>query len=59
MKKRSCDCGDCRYCNAYLSNDNDGDSCWRCQGAGCGSCEVEIESEASPTREDLCAGDDV
>lgn len=46
-----CDCGDCRYCNAHGMSDVDYDSCWRCNGAGCGTCEAEKE------RDDECADD--
>lgn len=39
-----CDCGDCRYCNAYNTTDYDyqedsGYACTRCGGAGCLKCE--------------------
>jgi len=42
-EERSCDCGDCKYCNAYLSSDHDYETdeyvCSSCNGAGCGKCE--------------------
>jgi hypothetical protein len=43
MDERICDCGDCRYCNAYDSSDYDYENeeyiCVRCNGAGCAYCE--------------------
>ncbi len=40
--ERLCDCGKCRYCEAYLMSDDDsGGPCTRCNGAGCGKCESE------------------
>ena len=41
--ERLCYCGNCRYCNAFLSSEDDysGDDylCTRCNGAGCTKCE--------------------
>lgn len=41
--ERLCDCGNCRYCNAYLSSEDDyPDSeygCSVCGGGGCHRCE--------------------
>lgn len=41
--ERLCDCGNCKYCNAYLSSDDDYKTdeyeCSRCNGGGCTSCE--------------------
>lgn len=36
-----CDCGDCRYCNAMASSEDDytEGTCTRCNGAGCMKCE--------------------
>ena len=37
-EERLCDCGNCRYCDAYLSSDYDYDECV-CGGCGCIKCE--------------------
>ena len=41
--ERLCNCGDCRYCNAYLSSEDDyegeGFTCSTCNGGGCTRCE--------------------
>lgn len=40
---RVCHCGDCRYCDAFLSSDYDYETdeylCSTCNGAGCARCE--------------------
>jgi hypothetical protein len=38
-EERLCDCGNCRYCNAYLSSEYDYDEPCSCNGAGCTKCE--------------------
>lgn len=44
-EERLCDCGDCRYCDAYLSSEYDyegeGFLCSVCNGGGCHNCEDE------------------
>lgn len=38
--ERLCDCGNCKYCDAYSSSEHDDDDvCSRCNGAGCTKCE--------------------
>ena len=41
--ERLCNCGNCKYCETFLSSDEDFETesylCSRCNGAGCGSCE--------------------
>ena len=41
--ERACECGNCRYCDAYLSSEYDyeGDDyvCTTCNGGGCTRCE--------------------
>lgn len=40
VDERLCDCGDCRYCDAFLSSEDDYQgTCTRCNGAGCTKCE--------------------
>lgn len=41
-EERLCHCGNCRYCDAYLSSEDDSkfdDPCRTCGGAGCVRCE--------------------
>jgi hypothetical protein len=42
-EERLCDCGDCKYCDAFLSSEDDYQTkdyiCSRCNGAGCTKCE--------------------
>lgn len=38
-EERLCDCGDCRYCNAFLSSEDDYEGCSTCGGGGCMRCE--------------------
>jgi hypothetical protein len=40
--ERLCDCGSCRYCDAFLSSEYDYDEgyeCRACNGGGCHRCE--------------------
>jgi len=41
--ERACNCGDCRYCNAFLSSEDDYTGkdydCITCGGGGCTRCE--------------------
>lgn len=40
--ERLCECGECKYCKAFLSSDYDTDKdvCWSCKGnGGCIICE--------------------
>lgn len=39
MEEKLCDCGSCRSCNAHATSELDDTSCWRCEGAGCPTCE--------------------
>lgn len=42
-EERLCDCGECKYCEVFLSSDYDYDSddyvCQSCGGGGCVRCE--------------------
>ena len=41
--ERLCDCGECKYCTAYLSSEHDYETdeyvCRVCNGGGCMRCE--------------------
>ena len=44
-EERLCDCGECKYCDAFLASEDDYRTeeylCYLCNGAGCTKCEKE------------------